>query len=469
MSTWCGHVPRRVGRDGGPVGSRAESASTGIDERRGGLASSGSTTGSGAMTERVPQWFAGIDWAIDAHQVCLIDAAGNIVGERAFAHGGDGLAALCEWLLQSTGADPGAIAIAIEMPHGPVVETLLERGFAVYALNPKQLDRFRDRFTVAGAKDDRRDAHVLGDSLRTDRHCLRRLAGTDPVVVELREWSRMAEELQQERTRLANRVREQLWRYYPQAIDVAGADVAADWFLALWRLAPTPAKAARLRTSSVARVLKAHRIRRLDPGEALERLRRTPVVVAAGTTEAAVAHIGAVARRLDLVNRQIKEAERQLDRLCGQLAESVEDDLPGQQGEQRDVTILRSLPGVGRIVLATLLAEAWEPLRARDYHALRALSGIAPVTRRSGKRCVVVMRYACHGRLRNAVYHWARVAMQRDAGSRERYAALRKRGHGHARALRSVADRLLAVACAMLTNGTLFDAKHATRDVRKAA
>jgi transposase len=74
------------------------------------------------------------------------------------------------------------------MPNGPVVEALLERRFRVHAINPKQLDRFRDRFTVAGAKDDRRDAHVLADSLRTDRHAFRQVSVDDPVIVELREW-----------------------------------------------------------------------------------------------------------------------------------------------------------------------------------------------------------------------------------------------------------------------------------------
>jgi RNA polymerase sigma factor (sigma-70 family) len=162
------------------------------------------------------------------------------------------------------------------VPHGPVVETLLERGFSVHAVNPKQLDRFRDRFTVAGAKDDRRDAHVLADALRTDGHCFLRLGLADPLVIELREWSRMADELQQERNRLANRVREQLWRYYPQALQL-GEDVAAAWFLELWSLAPTPAKGARLRESSVARLLKTHRIRRLEPGAVLRLLRQMPL------------------------------------------------------------------------------------------------------------------------------------------------------------------------------------------------
>ncbi len=127
------------------------------------------------------------------------------------------------------------------------------------------------------------------------------------------------------------------------------------------------------------------------------------------------------------------------------------------QAKQHDVEILASLPGVGRIVLATLLAEAWDAFRRRDYAALRSLTGVAPVTKRSGKSCIVIRRQACSDRLANAMYHWARVAIQHDTRSKAKYAALRSRGHSHGRALRSVADRLLNVACAMLKNGTLFN------------
>ena len=90
---------------------------------------------------------------------------------------------------------------------------------------------------------------------------------------------------------------------------------------------------------------------------------------------------------------------------------------------------------------------------------------MAPITRRSGKKTVILMRYACHPRLRNAVYHWARVASQYDQKTKATYAALRAKGHSHGRALRSVADRILRMACAMLRNGTLFDPNH----VRSAA
>ncbi len=408
--------------------------------------------------EQQRNWFVGVDWASETHHVCVLDAHGDKRGERGFTHGGGGLAEMAAWILGLTKTAAEAAHVAIEVPHGPVVESLIERGFAVHAINPKQLDRFRDRFSPAGAKDDSRDAHVLGDALRTDPRCLRRLAPVDPVVIELREWSRITEDLTQERTRLANRMREQLWRYYPQMLAITD-DIARPWLLELWALMPTPDKARRVREATVARLLRRHRIRRIDAADVLERLRAPSVVVAPGTTEAATAHIKAVAQRLALVNRQLRQAHDRLDHLTERLAASG-DAKPGHAAEQRDVTILASLPGVGRIVLATLLAEAFEPLRRRDYHALRCLCGVAPVTKRSGKSKIVIRRLAAHRRLCDAAYHWARVAIQHDPVSKAKYAALRQRGHGHARALRSVADRLLAVACAMLQNQTLFDPNH---------
>jgi transposase len=404
------------------------------------------------------QWFVGVDWASQKHRVCLLNVNGESVAERDVSHDGAGLSELCSWLIERTKALPEEIAIAIEVPHGPIVEMLLERGFHVYAINPKQLDRFRDRFTVAGAKDDSRDAHVLADALRTDRHALRRLEPEDPIVIELREWSRMLEDLQQERTRLANRVREQLWRYYPQALELTD-DCAADWFLELWKTVPTPARAAQIKQTAIERVLATNRIRRINALDVLRILRQKPLWVAPGTAEAACAHIRKLAERTRLINQQIKEGHRELDALCAKF-EAPAESKPGQICEQRDVAILRSSPGLGRINIATLLAEAAEPLRQRDYHVLRVLSGVAPVTRRSGKQCFVIRRHACNKRLQNTVYHWARVAIQHDPVSRCRYSRLRSRGHSHGRALRAVGDRLLYVLCTMLERQTLFDVNY---------
>ena len=405
------------------------------------------------MTEE--RWYAGVDWASESHHVFLTDGNGRKIGEKIFKHSGEGLAEMAAWLLAASGAGSSSqVYAAIEVPHGPVVETLIERGFMVHAINPKQMDRFRDRFTLAGAKDDSRDAEVMASALRTDMRCFRLLAALDPTVIELGEWSRIASDLGTERNRLTNRLREQLWRYYPAMLELE-EDLGAEWLLELWELTPTPGKAARIREGTVAKMLKRKRIRRFDAAHVLTVLRKPPVQVAAGTVEAASAHIKTLIARIRLVNGQLKEAHRQLDVLTAKLIPA--EDAEAGQAKLHDVKILASLPGVGRIVLAMQLAEAWDAWQRRDYAALRSLTGVAPVTKRSGKSCIVIRRQACSDRLANAMYHWARVAIQHDPKSKAKYSALRSRGHSHGRALRSVADRLLNVACAMLKNGTLFD------------
>ena len=375
---------------------------------------------------------------------------------------------MADWLLKTSGAEePGQILVAIEVPHGPVVEALIERGFAVHAINPKQMDRFRDRFSMAGAKDDSRDAEVMSSSLRTDTRCFRKLSSADPVLVELREWSRIAEELGVERNRLANRLREQLWRYFPALLELE-EDFSAEWLLEFLVLAPTPAKAARLREAKIAKLLKQRRIRRLDAATILKAVRapapnlapepsRPPAPTsprssrACGSSTARSGRPSAGSTRSSTASSPRRPPGR----------ENPESE-PGQK-KQHDAAILASLPGVGRTVLATLLAEAWEPLQRRDYAALRSLAGVAPVTKRSGKSCIVLRRQACNDRLANAPYHWARVAVQHDPRSRAKYAELRKRGCTHGRALRSVADRNLTVACAMLRSGTPFNPSFAAQ------
>ena len=401
--------------------------------------------------------FAGIDWATEKHDVCLVDPAGRVVEERAFPANAEGLAALADWLLEVAGVDaPWKVGVGIEIPHGPLVETLIERGFAVHSINPKQLDRFRDRFSVAGAKDDRRDARVLADSLRTDGRAYRRLSTEDPDIIELREWSRMAQDLQRERNILCNRAREQLRRFFPQVLDLTD-DVGETWFLDLLDAAPTPADAQHLRPAKVAKILKVRRIRRWTTEDVLRVIRRPAVHVAPGTVEAATGHLRLLRERILLVQSQLGECHHRLDAICQRLGHMGESGMGGRENEPRVVEILRSLPGAGRIIAATLLAEASRPLLDGDYQAVRTLAGIAPVTRRSGKSLVVVMRKACNPRLRNAMYHWARVAAQCDVGWRTKYAALRARGKSHGRACRGVADSLLRVCVAMIRARSLYD------------
>ena len=172
-------------------------------------------------------------------------------------------------------------------------------------------------------------------------------------------------------------------------------------------MAPTPAKAARLRGATLARLLKQHRIRRIDAETALGFLRAPAIKVAAGVAEAAVLQLRSLVARLRLANCEFHQAERKPDELCAALAQAE----PASGGEPGDAAILASLPGVGRSTLAILPAEASGPLVRRDCAALRTLSGVAPVTKRSGKTCIVVVRHTAQARLRQAAFHRARVAV----------------------------------------------------------
>jgi transposase len=341
------------------------------------------------------------------------------------------------------------VGIALEAPRGPVVECALERGYAVFSINPKQLDRFRDRHTVAGAKDDRRDAFVLADSLRTDLSLFRRLFQESSIHTRLRELSRLEDDLTQDHNRLINQLREQLHRYFPQILQLSSA--ADDlWVWNVIEIAPRPEVACKLNCGRIERVLNRHRIRRLTAQEVMTTLRAPALQLAAGSTEAASEHVLLLLPRLRLVREQRLDVTSRIEKLLEELAVAGSNSNDVDTGRPTDVEILRSLPGVGRVVTATLIAEASQAIADRDYASLRSYAGVAPVTRQSGNKRIVVMRRGCNNRLRNAVYHWSRVSTVCDERSRSHYARLRKKGHSHGTALRAIADCWLKTLMAML-------------------
>jgi transposase len=395
----------------------------------------------------------GIDWGDERHQVCLRDEDGKL-SQRLFSHSGRGLAELTNWLMEESEGRPHEVAVAIEVPRGAIVDTLLTSGFAVFSVSPKQLDRFRDRHSVAGAKDDRRDSMVLAESVRTDPALFRRLKPEHPMVTRLREMTRAYDDLKQEYVRLCNRLRDQLNRFYPQVLRLVPA---ADerWLWDLLEMAPMPSRGSRLRQQRVERLLRSHRIRRLTAAEVLAELRAPALKVTPAGVEAAVFQVGLLIPRLRLIHTQRNECWKAIVALV-ESWDAAEEATAGVS-PRRDSEILRSMPGAGCFVAATMLAEASEPLTKRDYQALRARTGVAPVTRQSGKRLGVMMRRACNLYLREALFQWARTAIQNDRRSRSLYDRLRQRGHHHARALRGVADRLLGLLVVLLQRGTLFD------------
>jgi transposase len=399
-------------------------------------------------------WFVGIDWAAEKYDVCVLDASGKVIARRVIKHSGSGIAELLDWLQKITGGNPEAVAIAIETPRGAVVEGLVERGFAVFAINPKQLDRFRDRHTVAGAKDDSRDALVLGDSLRTDQACFHRVQLDSAEKLRLRELSRIQEELQVQENRLSNQLWEQLHRYYPQTLTLCPAANEA-WLWELIEMAPLPAQACQLKLVVVKRLLRSHRIRRVSAEEVLKILRAPALRLAPGAAEAASEHVLLLLPLLRSVHQQSDQVGKRTKRMLEELSASAGGD--GSEQKHSDAAILLSLPGVGQCVGATMLAEASQPLAERDYHALRCYAGCAPVTRQSGKKKLVLMRRGCSERLRNALYYWS-LGSLKDDWARQYYNRQRASGKTHGGALRALGDRWLAVLIGMLKAGTLYDA-----------
>ena len=391
--------------------------------------------------------WVGIDLGSQAHQVCVLDGRRKILLERAVQHSGVALAALADELIAIAHGSADAIQVAIETPQSAVVETLLERGFKVFTINPKQLDRFRDRHSVAGAKDDRRDAFVLADSLATDGALYRQVKLGDSKLVELRALSRLREELLEETNILCNRIDAELVRFFPE-FRTLGSVQTDPWLTELLDLAPSPTRAQKLRLPELRILLKRHKIRKHTAEQVHGALQSPSVRVAPGVAEASTRHIQMLIPRLRLVREQERQCRIDMERLLETLSEPE----PNSQA-QRDAAIVQSLPGAGAIVSATLLAEAWQLLAERDYRRLRALSGVAPVTRRSGKTTLIGMRLACNPRLRDGVYHWAFCSIRRDERAKAHYARLRARGHRHGRALRGVADRLLSLLITLLRRG----------------
>lgn len=407
--------------------------------------------------------FIGIDWGSKTHSVCIVDADGKKVWHGEVAHRGDDVLAFVERLTKLTRGDFSRAAAAMESPHGVMVEVLLERGVKTYSINPKQLDRFRDRHSVSGAKDDDLDAFVLATSLRTDIKLYREIVLPSEQLMRLGALSRSYESLTDQVIALASQVREQLVRYYPQML--ALGDWHRESFLwELFQAAPTPAQTAApkrgrpqgLSAQKVGFILQKYGIRRHDPVAVLASLRSTPLPVAAGVAEACATRIQALLPVLRAAHEQRSDCTKQMKTLL----ESFQKENDSPEGSHHDAALLLSLPGIGVHNGAVMLTEAYSALQARDYQAFRQRAGAAPVSQRTGgknKKPHIVQRQACSGALRDATYHWGRIAVQCEPRAKQHYADLRARGHSHGRAIRGVVDRLFKVLMAVLESGQPYD------------
>ena len=398
------------------------------------------------------QFFVGIDLGRWLHVASVVDSNGQFLAERGFAHSYEGLAETVDWLLDLAQHDTSRIAVSIEVPHGPVVETLLQRGIVVFAINPKKLDRFRCRYAVSGANDDRRDAFVLADTLRTDRPRFQRLNLLPPEIIALKELLSARDQLIKHHVALSSQIRDLLVRCWPHLLTLAPRNRALDsFFCELLELFFHADQTHSLQPQSIQDLLKKHHIRRVKTDQVLGTIQKPSLRVAPGTIAATSIHIRLLVQQLLLVWRQRRDSDQYLERWFRPIQ------LTSERKKPSDAAILASLPGVGAFVLASVFAYAHDAIRLRNLIALRNLGGIAPVTKQSGKRRQVLMRRARSQPLNYALHHWAHMAVLRDTHFKLHYQSLRQKGHRHARALRGVMDRILTIAVAMLRDSTLYD------------
>jgi uncharacterized protein with PIN domain len=396
-------------------------------------------------------FYVGIDLGNTQQAICVLDGCRKQVLQRV----ADIDHAVLR-VVEAVGDTPfEQVAVGVEDLNNVVVDGLLDLGFSVFSINPKQADRFRDRMSAAGAKDDRRDAQVLARALTTDLEFFHRRAPRTELEMAMRVSRRREASMAEEVRRLSSQLYALVQRLDPSLLRLCqGADERWFWSLVLAVLAkPKAPKAQHLET-----MLRKEGKRKL--GELVptvmaivddsKRTRANPKLTAIMLPEV----------RTTIAALRTLETER--SKAMSDLTALVEserrrsDVLDDNREVPSVMAVALSMPGVGVKTAADLVADATHLLRRDRLMLLRAVTGVAPVTKRSGKSNQVIMRRACNIRLRNAMHHAAEVAARHDPAFKAYFNKLVAAGHGRARALRSVADKMLRILVAMMTDRTLY-------------
>lgn len=374
--------------------------------------------------------FVGDDWAEAHHDVYLMNDAGDRLAAKRLPEGLEGVAKLHAMIAQHA-IDPSEVVIGIETERGMWVQALVAAGYRVYAINPLSVSRYRDRHRVAGAKSDAGDAKVLADLVRTDRHNHRCVAGDSDTAEAIKVLARAHQNLIWDRTRHTNRLRNDLREFFPAAL-AAFDDLAHPDAVGVLVKASHPDQAARLSVTQIRAALKrGGRQRHLDTRAAeIQTALRSPQLVAPPAVASAFA---ATTRALVEV---IAGLNTQIDALETELADRFE--------QHPDAGIYLSMPGLGVILGARVLAEFGDdPERYDSVKSRRNYAGTSPLTVASGKKRAVLARHIRNRRLYNAIDQWAFCSLQASPGCRTFYDQRRATGDGHHQALRALGNRLV--------------------------
>ncbi len=388
--------------------------------------------------------FVGIDWAEAHHDVCVLDPEGEVLATRRIPDGLEGVTTL-HALLGGHAEDPAEVVVGIETDRGLLVEDLVAAGYTVHAVNPLAASRYRDRHTVSRAKSDRGDARTLADLVRTDRHNHRTVAADSELLESIKVLARAHQSLVWTRQRQTNALRNALREYYPGAL-VAFEDLGHGDALAVLAVAPDPERGRKLTQARIVRALRTGgRQRNLErrATEIRQALQAPQLAAPPLVAEAQAANTIALTAVITTLNEQIA-------RLEAELVEAFD--------RHPDAEILRSLPGLGAILGARVLAEFGDaPDRYLDARARRNYAGTAPITRASGTSRVVIARLARNKRLFDAAYQWAFCALTRSPGARAYYDDHDPGPNTAKTARRKLANKLVGILHGCLTHRTLYD------------
>ena len=389
--------------------------------------------------------YLGIDWAEDHHDLCLLDDAGERLAAARVPDGVEGLRRLHELVaLHADSAD--VVVVGIETDRGLLVQGLVASGYTVYAINPYAVSRYRDRHTTSGGKSDRGDAKILADLVRTDRHNHRQIAGDSDLAEAVKVLARAHQNLLWARQRHINQLRSALREFYPAMLEAFGTDLASRDALVVLSLAPTPQLGARLTRARIRTALaRAGRQRNLDA---------TSIAVHTALASQQLLPPARLSAAYGLTVRAsvalLRQFNIEIDELEAELVASFEG--------HPDAEILCSLPGLGSVLGARVLAEFGDdPTRYKDARSRRCYAGTAPITRASGTRTVVLARTARNRRMAQACYLWAFSALRPSPGARAFYDRQRAKGKTHHQALRTLANRLVGVLHGCLISGQRYN------------
>jgi hypothetical protein len=390
------------------------------------------------------RYYLGVDWADQSHAVVGMDEDGTKIAAHSVSHTAEGFSAwgreLDEWRAQAI-----ELWAAIERPDGRVVDFLLDHGVVVYPVNPKALDRARDRFRQSGAKSDPFDAWVLADLLRTDHAQLRALQPSSEAAQELKLLAEDCQRHIRQQTRLVNQLTATLKAYYPRALEVAELTaVLAREFLQAY---PTPEAVTALTERRWQRWARAHRLSEARTRELWAVLQRPQLPVPAHVVRAKVRLMQSLVAQLLPVMAAVAQYRKAIDDFFASM--------PAAQW-------MRTLPiGKHGITAPTLWARLGDaPGRWESFRHLQAQAGAVPVTKRSGKQRVVQFRFACDKALRYVVDQVAFLSLLSSEWARAYYDQQRARGHAHRQALRALGAKWLKIIFVMWQRQVPYDEQY---------